>query len=72
VCCCANVPAICYRACRASIAALAQQLGYFFPVEPRTAFEKLECVSAGGTADYSGITHERRVAENEVFCLPSE
>ncbi len=51
------------------IAALAQQLGYgqFFPAEPRAVFEELRCASAGGIADYSGITYERIAAENGVF-----
>jgi assimilatory nitrate reductase catalytic subunit len=51
------------------IAALAEQLGYgqFFPAEPCAVFEELRRASAGGIADYSGITYERIAAEHGVF-----
>ncbi len=51
------------------IAALAEQLGYeqFFPAEPRAIFEELRRASAGGIADYSGISYERIAAEDGVF-----
>jgi assimilatory nitrate reductase catalytic subunit len=35
--------------------------------EPRAVFDELRRVSAGGTADYAGITYERIVAEDGVF-----
>ena len=51
------------------IAALAERLGYgqFFPAEPRAVFEELRRASAGGIADYSGITYERIAGEDGVF-----
>ena len=51
------------------IAALAERLGYgqFFPAEPRAIFEELRHASAGGIADYAGITYERIAAEDGVF-----
>ncbi len=49
--------------------ALAERLGCKTPfaVEPRAAFEELRRVSAGGPADYSGITYERIAAEDGIF-----
>jgi len=38
-----------------------------FPEEPRAVFEELRRASAGGAADYSGITYERIAAEDGVF-----
>ncbi|WP_108999296.1 molybdopterin oxidoreductase family protein [Streptomyces rishiriensis] len=38
-----------------------------FPVEPEEAFEELRRASAGGVADYSGITYRRLAEENGVF-----
>jgi assimilatory nitrate reductase catalytic subunit len=38
-----------------------------FPTEPALVFEELRRASAGGTADYSGITYERIAAEEGVF-----
>ncbi|GIN02702.1 molybdopterin oxidoreductase family protein [Planomonospora venezuelensis] len=38
-----------------------------FPVEPREAFDELRRASAGGIADYAGITYERIAAETGVF-----
>ena len=57
------------------LTALAERLGYggFFTAEPRTIFAELRRASAGGAADYSGITYERIEAENGVFWpCPSE
>ena len=49
--------------------ALAERLGSgrFFTAEPRAIFEELGRASAGGAADYSGITYERIEAEDGVF-----
>lgn len=41
--------------------------GKFFSDEPREVFEELRRASAGGIADYSGITWERVEAEGGVF-----
>ncbi len=51
------------------IAALAERLGegQRFPAEPRAIFEELRRASAGGIADYAGITYERIAAEDGVF-----
>ncbi|GGR88892.1 hypothetical protein GCM10010269_29960 [Streptomyces humidus] len=38
-----------------------------FPVEPEEVFEELRRASAGGVADYSGITYRRLAEENGVF-----
>jgi assimilatory nitrate reductase catalytic subunit len=38
-----------------------------FPVDPEEVFTELRRASAGGPADYSGITYERLAAENGVF-----
>ncbi|MGI4976410.1 MAG: molybdopterin oxidoreductase family protein [Janthinobacterium lividum] len=38
-----------------------------FDTEPRAAFAELRRASAGGVADYSGISYERVVAEDGVF-----
>ncbi|MFC5720501.1 molybdopterin-dependent oxidoreductase [Streptomyces gamaensis] len=48
---------------------LAARLGvtHGFPTEPEKAFTELRRASAGGPADYSGITYERIAAENGVF-----
>ncbi len=44
-----------------------------FDTTPRQAFDELRRASAGGTADYSGITYERIAAEQGVFWpCPSE
>jgi assimilatory nitrate reductase catalytic subunit len=54
---------------------LATRLGYgqYFMDDPRQIFEELRRASAGGIADYSGITYERIVAEDGVFWpCPSE
>ncbi|MFI7630883.1 molybdopterin oxidoreductase family protein [Microbispora rosea] len=48
---------------------LAERLGCGekFPADPRTVFDELRRASAGGIADYSGITYERIAAETGVF-----
>ncbi|HKV56424.1 MAG TPA: molybdopterin-dependent oxidoreductase [Candidatus Binataceae bacterium] len=38
-----------------------------FPKEPAAVFEELQRASAGGAADYSGITYERIAIEDGVF-----
>jgi assimilatory nitrate reductase catalytic subunit len=51
------------------IASLAARLGHEggFPSDPRAVFTELGAASAGGVADYSGITYERIVNEDGVF-----
>jgi assimilatory nitrate reductase catalytic subunit len=51
------------------LAALAGGLGCgrFFPSDPAEIFEELRRASAGGAADYSGITYQRIRQENGVF-----
>jgi len=55
----------------AVIAELATRLGgehgTGFTAEPRAVFEELRRASAGGTADYAGVTWERVDAEDGVF-----
>ncbi len=53
----------------AVLAGLALRLGCAegFPSEPRAVFEELRRASAGGPADYAGITWERIAAEDGVF-----
>ena len=48
---------------------LATRLGRekYFSDDPREVFDELRRASAGGTADYSGITYERIDAEQGVF-----
>ncbi|MEU6414995.1 molybdopterin oxidoreductase family protein [Microbispora sp. NPDC046933] len=48
---------------------LAERLGCGekFPTDPRAVFDELRRASAGGVADYSGITYERIAAETGVF-----
>ncbi|MGI4951545.1 MAG: molybdopterin oxidoreductase family protein [Janthinobacterium lividum] len=47
--------------------------GSHFSADPRAIFEELRRVSAGGAADYSGVTWERIVAQDGVFWpCPSE
>ncbi|WIM98934.1 molybdopterin oxidoreductase family protein [Actinoplanes oblitus] len=47
--------------------------GEFFTDEPRAVFEELRRASAGGVADYAGISYERIEAEDGVFWpCPSE
>ncbi len=51
------------------LAALAQRLGrgQYFTDEPRAIFDELRRASAGGIADYAGITYERITREDGVF-----
>lgn len=51
------------------LAALAERLGCAqpFPTSPRTVFAELRRASAGGAADYSGITYERLAAHDGAF-----
>ena len=49
------------------LAALAERLGRHFDSEPRTVFDELRRASAGGVADYAGISYERIDAEQGVF-----
>jgi assimilatory nitrate reductase catalytic subunit len=53
----------------AVLAGLALRLGCRdgFPTRPRVVFEELRRASAGGRADYAGITWERIAAEDGVF-----
>jgi assimilatory nitrate reductase catalytic subunit len=57
------------------LAGLAERLGYgkFFPSQPAEVFEELRRASAGGTADYYGITWERiRRSEGIFWPCPDE
>jgi assimilatory nitrate reductase catalytic subunit len=57
------------------IAGLAKRLDApgSWPTEPVVVFDELRAASAGGPADYAGITYERIVAEDGVFWpCPSE
>lgn len=50
--------------------ALAEKLGrgqYFPTAEPKEIFEELRRASAGGIADYSGVTYEKIEAQDGVF-----
>lgn len=49
--------------------ALAERLGRgsYFSADPEAVFEELGLASAGGVADYSGITYDRIDAEEGVF-----
>ncbi|MCG5214944.1 molybdopterin oxidoreductase family protein [Streptosporangium sp. KLBMP 9127] len=51
------------------LSGLAVRLGHDagFPADPRAVFEELRLASAGGAADYAGITYERIAAETGVF-----
>ena len=51
------------------LAELANRLGRgrYFSADPRTVFDELRRASAGGIADYAGITYERIEAERGVF-----
>ena len=53
----------------ALLAALAGRLGSpgHFSADPRTVFEELRRASAGGIADYAGISYERIEVEQGVF-----
>jgi len=52
-----------------AISALAARLGYgrFFPSQPAEIFDELRRASAGGVADYSGITWDRIRQEDGIF-----
>ncbi|GFJ81045.1 hypothetical protein Phou_052250 [Phytohabitans houttuyneae] len=51
-----------------TLAALAGRLGNAsFSADPRTVFDELRRASAGGIADYAGISYERIDAEQGVF-----
>ncbi len=57
------------------LSALAQRLGHGagFPFEPEAVFEELRRASAGGAADYAGISYDRIRREDGVFWpCPSE
>ena len=57
------------------LSALAERLGHEngFPSEPAAVFEELRRASAGGAADYAGISYERIRREDGVFWpCPSE
>lgn len=51
------------------LTALAERLGRgrFFTDDPQTVFDELRRASAGGPADYQGITYERIAREQGVF-----
>jgi assimilatory nitrate reductase catalytic subunit len=53
----------------AVLAELADRLGFghHFSADPRTVFDELRRASAGGIADYAGISYERIDAEGGVF-----
>ena len=58
-----------------AIAEIAARLGYarFFPSKPSEIFEELRRASAGGAADYSGITWEKiRKSDGIFWPCPSE
>ncbi|MBB6349021.1 molybdopterin oxidoreductase family protein [Nonomuraea muscovyensis] len=46
---------------------LAARLGHAWPSDPRVVFDELREASAGGLADYAGITYERIEADKGVF-----
>ncbi len=52
-----------------ALAAIAARLGrgQYFSTDPQTVFDELRRASAGGIADYSGISYERIDAEQGVF-----
>ncbi|MGK5685051.1 molybdopterin oxidoreductase family protein, partial [Actinoplanes sp. URMC 104] len=49
------------------LAELGRRLGRHESSDPRTVFDELRRASAGGIADYAGITYERIEAEDGVF-----
>jgi assimilatory nitrate reductase catalytic subunit len=51
----------------AVLAALSGSFGAPTSADPRTVFDELRRASAGGAADYAGITYERIDAEGGVF-----
>jgi len=55
------------------IAGLAERLGHRFATEPQQVFEELRRASAGGPADYAGITYDRIEREvGVVWPCPAE
>ncbi|NUW36285.1 molybdopterin-dependent oxidoreductase [Nonomuraea sp. SMC257] len=46
---------------------LAKRFGHAFSADPREVFDELRRASAGGLADYAGITYERIEKEKGVF-----
>jgi assimilatory nitrate reductase catalytic subunit len=62
-------PPPCVRTDLAVLADLAAGLGVVagFPADPRTVFEELRRASAGGPADYAGVTWDRIDAADGVF-----
>ena len=52
-----------------ALAAIAARLGrgQYFSTDPQTVFDELRRASAGGVADYAGISYERIDAEQGVF-----
>lgn len=65
----AQPPPLGVRTELAVLAGLAARLGHpqGFPTDPRDVFDELRRASAGGVADYSGITWDRIDAEDGVF-----
>jgi assimilatory nitrate reductase catalytic subunit len=51
----------------AVLAELAARLGRPFTADPRAVFDELRRASAGGAADYAGVTWDRIEAEDGVF-----
>ena len=51
----------------AVLAELARRLGHVFAADPREVYDELRRASAGGVADYAGISWERIDAEQGVF-----
>jgi assimilatory nitrate reductase catalytic subunit len=49
------------------LSGLAQRLGARLSADPEEVFAELGRASAGGVADYSGITHERLAAGEELY-----
>jgi assimilatory nitrate reductase catalytic subunit len=51
------------------LSALAARLGArtAFPIQPRAVFDELRAASAGGPADYAGISYERLDAGEDLF-----
>jgi assimilatory nitrate reductase catalytic subunit len=49
------------------IRGLAERLGHDFSADPAEVFDELRRASAGGAADYAGITYERIEREKGVF-----
>jgi assimilatory nitrate reductase catalytic subunit len=65
----AMLPPVGVRTDLEMLSAIGARLGHAssFPAEPSDAFEELRRASAGGAADYSGITYERIRREDGVF-----